>query len=203
MSNSHYTHRATLKTVSMGGYFKPTEKEIKIEKNETCYKYHNKDHCDLSGYGDYNFNGERVNYEGRPTIIHGRRFTLLNIEPLAEKLEIKKCCMCHKDCTDEEEDNFDEDGERVCDDCYVENNYEWCEVCGENIPNEDMHEKHFIYENELYEILSKPFYMSDGFSMSLFDHAVKKIKKLSGDYENSDTICTCCVSHLIKEQNAS
>ncbi len=199
MSNNYYTHKATLETVSVGGFFEPIKEEVQIEKVAGGYKYHCKE--DISEeYGDYNDKGQRVDFHKEPVIVLGRRFTLFNIEPLREKIEIKQCALCHTDCTGEDYEHFDEDGDRICEDCYMEDNFSRCSVCEESIPNDEIDEKHFIYENGLYEILSKPYYSTDGFSMSLFEDSVRKIKKLNEEHEDTSTMCADCLNCFKKEK---
>jgi len=77
----------------------------------------------------------------------------------------------------------------ICSNCYSDDYLTYCSICENSFENPETPEETVLYVNKyaskevglsigFYQVLKFPYYLSDGFSMSLFDDVVKKISNL-------------------------
>ena len=118
-------------------------------------------------------------------------------------------------CGDEVENDYyrDEDGDKMCDNCYGEK-YEFSCVGCYDIKEKENNQNHIYITKEMaeeqdietgiYEIINLPWYVSDYFSMVVIKESLKKILDLPAQFDNHelcDYLCSDCVKKFMEEKN--
>ena len=108
-----------------------------------------------------------------------------------------ECFTCGNSFKDDNEDfkvvtdkhaNSEEES-MICWNCYSDDYLTYCGICENSFENPETPQETVLYINKyaskeiglsigFYQVLKFPYYLSDGFSMSLFDDTVKKISNL-------------------------
>lgn len=135
------------------------------------------------------------------------------------------CDCCGKDFKEDFEDFHivddrceDKTDVMLCYRCYSDDYLTYCSICEDSFENPETPEETVLYINKyasnevglsigFYQILKFPYYLSDGFSMSLFDDTVKKISNLDmrelgrDDSDmSSSKVCYDCQKHYKGEK---
>jgi len=108
-----------------------------------------------------------------------------------------KCCYCHEKLNEEELLNpkYDEDHNKVCDDCFESEIAVYCPLCEDRHHPDVFNNSFIILKNNVFKVVKNPFFLSDGFSGSIFKNSIKFHGKLDGEYENSLEICNYCIEN--------
>ena len=139
----------------------------------------------------------------------GRKHTLYNIAKLRNPVELKLCEHCNSDIAGED-DHISSEGETLCESCYVEGYMDQCGLCEELVESEKLSSDIIIVGEDLakshdikpgfYET-SGTFYMTDGFSVHLFEDNIELISELDGDVKSCNALCDSCIERIRKDKN--
>jgi hypothetical protein len=106
----------------------------------------------------------------------------------------------------------------LCYDCYQDDYLTECSICEDRFENPETPEETVLYINKyashevglsigFYQVLEFPYYLSDGFSINLFDNSIKKISNLDmrdlGRYDSgmsNSKVCPDCQSRYKGEK---